>query len=257
MYKYTGEVHIMSELFIVIFVSVGVGIFQICKYLLLSSPGSFYFSAIAIVILTAILIRFLYTKIRFRNELKKLNLDYYDFKFYKTCSSFFNKTSYVISTFLYNTISEYKFTVKDFSVNKNYNKEMNETDYYLKLRLRWSSYIKFTFTRIKIALIRADDFSFDRQNAIIEKSLLDEEREIYLNFKESLKNIDSPKINLSKLNKLENSSSVNYIYKCNLVKLHNNKAILKKYIDRLNFMNKKLEQFSNDVRSYKRTKSIN
>ncbi len=245
----------MSELFIVIFASLGIGIYQIGQYLLFNSNLSTYFRILFGVIVLSFILRFLYYKIRFKVSLSKLDIDVYDFKFYKTCNNLFNKLSYIISTFLYNTISEYKFTVKDFSITKNYStKDTNDTEYYLKLRLRWYAYIRFTYTRINIALKKADNFSFEHQNTMILKSITPEDKERYMEYKSKVEELEYKKINILKLRKIEDNIFVNYIYRYNTVRIHNNNIKLKKSSDYLAFMTKKSEQYANDIRTYKRYK---
>ena len=98
----------MSELFIVIFASLGIGIYHIGHYFLFDSNLSTYFRILFGLIVLFFILRFLYYKIRFKISLSKVNIDIYDYKFYKTCNNLFNKLSYIISSFLYNSISEYK-----------------------------------------------------------------------------------------------------------------------------------------------------
>lgn len=246
----------MSELFIVIFATIGLGLYHFLKYILFDFPKSYIFQAISSIFICIFILRYLYLKIRFNKELKKFKVDYFDFKFYKTCNNIFNKASYIISAFLYNTISEYKFTIKDFSINKNYNKDSNDTEYYLKLRLRWYSYVRFTLIRMKIALKKADNFSFNHQILILEKSLNSEEKQIYDKFSSDVNNLDNKKISIFSLRNMENYKHISYIYKYNLVKIHNNNILLDKYINNYNFMNKKFEQYANDIRSFKRLKSL-
>ena len=62
------------------------------------------------------------------------------------------------------------------------------------------------------------------------------------------------KLNILKLRKIENNSFINYIYRYNIVKIHNNNIKLKKSSDYLTFMTKKSEQYANDIRAYKRSK---
>ena len=71
-----------------------------------------------------------------------------------------------------------------------------------------------------------------------------------------LKGIYKPneKLNILKLRKIENNSFINYIYRYNIVKIHNNNIKLKKSSDYLTFMTKKSEQYANDIRAYKRSK---
>lgn len=244
----------MSELFIVIFATVGLGFYQFLKYILFNSSQARIFQIILIIILSIVLLKFLYLKIRFNKELKKYQVDCFDFKFYKTCNNFLNKSSYVISAFLYNTISEYKFTIKDFSINKNYNRDDNDTEYYLKLRLRWYSYIRFTALRMKIALKKADNFAFNHQLLILEKTFTPEEKSIYTKFQSDINNLPKQKISMFSIRVIENYKEINYIYRYNLIKIYNNNIQLEKYINNYNFMTKKFEKYSNDIRSYKRTK---
>ncbi|MPN05178.1 hypothetical protein SDC9_152428 [bioreactor metagenome] len=244
----------MSELFIVIFATIGLGLYQFLKYILYNSPKAYIGQIIFIILILIILLKHFYLKIRFRKVLKKLQVDYFDFKFYKTCNNLFNKISYVISAFLYNTISEYKFTIKDFSINKNYNRDNSDTEYYLKLRLRWYSYIRFTSTRMKIALRKADNFAFSQQLSILEKSFTPEEKSIYLKFQSDVNNLSVSKISIYSLSNIENYKDINYIYKYNLVKIYNNNIQLDQNIKNYNFMAKKFEQYNNDIRSYKRLK---
>lgn len=245
----------MSELFIVIFASLGIGIYHIGQYCLFDSNLSNYFRILFGLVVLFFIIRFLYYKIRFKISLSHVDIDIYDYKFYKTCNSLFNKLSYIISSFLYNTISEYKFTVKDFSITKNYStRTINDTEYYLKLRLRWYSYVRYTFNKTKVAIKKADNFSFEHQNTMILKSLTSEDREIYLKYAEKIDEFENEKINILKLRKLENNHSINYIFKYNIVKIHNNNIKLKKDSDSISFMDKKSEQYANDIRAYKRSK---
>lgn len=245
----------MSELFIVIFASLGIGIYHIGHYFLFDSNLSTYFRILFGLIVLFFILRFLYYKIRFKISLSKVNIDIYDYKFYKTCNNLFNKLSYIISSFLYNSISEYKFTIKDFSITKNYStRETNDTEYYLKLRLRWYAYVRFTYTRTRIAIKKADNFSFEHQNTMILMALSEEDREKYLNYKSKIEELENEKLNILKLRKIENNSFINYIYRYNIVKIHNNNIKLKKSSDYLTFMTKKSEQYANDIRAYKRSK---
>ena len=244
----------MGELFIVIFATIGLGLYQFFKYLLYNSSKAYIGQTISVIVIFIILSRYFYLKIRFRKDLKKFKIDYFDFKFYKTCNNLFNKISYVISAFLYNTISEYKYTIKDFSINKNYNRDNSDAEYYLKLRLRWYSYIRFTSTRMKIALKKADNFAFSQQLSMLEKSFTTEEKSIYLKFQSEVNELLSKKIHIYSLRNIENYSNISYIYKYNLVKIHNNNIQLENYINSYNFMTKKFEQYANDIRSYKRLK---
>ena len=245
----------MSELFIVIFASLGIGIYHIGHYFLFDSNLSTYFRILFGLIVLFFILRFLYYNIRFKISLSKVNIDIYDYKFYKTCNNLFNKLSYIISSFLYNSISEYKFTIKDFSITKNYStRETNDTEYYLKLRLRWYAYVRFTYTRTRIAIKKADNFSFEHQNTMILRALSEEDREKYLNYKSKIEELENEKLNILKLRKIENNSFINYIYRYNIVKIHNNNIKLKKSSDYLTFMTKKSEQYANDIRAYKRSK---
>ena len=93
-----GE-YILSELFIVIFASLGIGIYHIGHYFLFDSNLSTYFRILFGLIVLFFILRFLYYKIRFKISLSKVNIDIYDYKFYKTCNNLFNKLSYIISSF--------------------------------------------------------------------------------------------------------------------------------------------------------------
>ena len=221
----------MSELFIVIFASLGIGIYHIGHYFLFDSNLSTYFRILFGLIVLFFILRFLYYKIRFKISLSKVNIDIYD------------------------SISEYKFTIKDFSITKNYStRETNDTEYYLKLRLRWYAYVRFTYTRTRIAIKKADNFSFEHQNTMILRALSEEDREKYLNYKSKIEELENEKLNILKLRKIENNSFINYIYRYNIVKIHNNNIKLKKSSDYLTFMTKKSEQYANDIRAYKRSK---
>lgn len=248
-------VYILSELFIVIFASLGIGIFHVGQYFLFDSSLSTYFRILFGLVVLFFILRFLYYKIRFKVALSNLDIDIYDYKFYKTCNSLFNKLSYIISSFLYNTISEYKFTVKDFSITKNYStRTTNDTEYYLKLRLRWYAYVRYTFTKTKIALKKADNFSYEHQNIMILKTLTPEDKEMYTKYAEKVSELVDVKMNILKLRKLENNNTINYIYRYNIAKIHNNNIKLKKDSDFITFLDKKSEIYANDIRTFKRSK---
>ena len=122
------------------------------------------------------------------------------------------------------------------------------------MRLRWYAYVRFTYTRTRIAIKKADNFSFEHQNTMILRALSEEDREKYLNYKSKIEELENEKLNILKLRKIENNSFINYIYRYNIVKIHNNNIKLKKSSDYLTFMTKKSEQYANDIRAYKRSK---
>lgn len=100
---------------------------------------------------------------------------------------------------------------------------------------------------MKIALKKAYNFAFNQQLSLLEKS-------IYLHFQSEANNFNNKKIHIYSLRNIKNYNDISYIYKYNLVKMHNNNIQLENYINLYNFMTKKFKQYSNDIRSYKRLK---
>ena len=98
------------------------------------------------------------------------------------------------------------------------------------MRLRWYAYVRFTYTRTRIAIKKADNFSFEHQNTMILRALSEEDREKYLNYKSKIEELENEKLNILKLRKIENNSFINYIYRYNIVKIHNNNIKLKRVL---------------------------